>query len=275
MLQGRIPLILAAVFAVLASIVAYLTIKERTDRIAARWKPVKVMSVNRDMKAGETLTNNVLTLIELPKQNVTGSVITVEAVNQGLPVRGQKLSMDIMAGDPLLFSHIHTKTGDQHLADAVQKRGRAVSIRVAPESSVHHWIEPGDHVDVVGVFRDPKSREMISLTMLQNVIVLATGRIGGQTNLRLLNENERAFNTVTLHVLPEAAEMLILGQDLGTLYLTLRSSEDNEIRDFEDTRTSITTLLTGERSKRISKTQSSIFKVEIIRGRRSDVEVVP
>jgi pilus assembly protein CpaB len=233
------------------------------------------MSVNRDMKAGDTLSNSVLNVVEIPKNNVTGSVITVEAVNQGLPVRGQKLSMDIMAGDPLLYSHIHTKTGDQHLADAVQKRGRAVSIRVSAESSVHHWVEPGDHVDVMGVFRDPKTREMISVTMLQNVIVLATGRIGGQTNMRLLTENEKAFNTVTVHVLPEAAEMLVLAQDLGTLYLSLRSPEDNEIRDFEDTRTTITTLLTGERSKRISKTQSSIFKVEIIRGRRAEVETVP
>jgi pilus assembly protein CpaB len=275
MLQGRIPLILAAVFAVLAALVAYLTIKERTDRVAARWRPVRVMSVNRDMKAGETLSNSVLTVVEVPKANITGSVITVEAVNQGLPVRGQKLSMDIMAGDVLLYSHVHTKTGDQHLADAVQKRGRAVSIRVSAESSVHHWVEPGDHVDVMGVFRDPKTREMISITMLQNVIVLATGRIGGQTNLRLLTENERAFNTVTVHVLPEAAEMLVLAQDLGTLYLSLRSPEDNEIRDFEDTRTTITTLLTGERSKRISRTQSSIFKVEIIRGRRAEVETVP
>ncbi|MFC1611176.1 Flp pilus assembly protein CpaB [Myxococcota bacterium] len=275
MLQGRIPLILAAVFAVLAAVVAYLTIKERTDRVASKWRPVRVMSVKRDMKAGETLTNSNLKVIDLPRRNVTGSVITVEAVNRGLPIRGQKLSMDILADDPLLYSHIHTKTGDQHLADAVQKRGRAVSIRVSPESAVHHWVEPGDHIDLIGTFRDPRSREMVAVTMLQNVIVLATGRIGGQTNLRLLNENERSFNTVTLHVLPEAAEMLVLAQDLGTLYLSLRSPEDNEIRDFDDTRTNIGTLLTGERSKRISRTQSKIFKVEIIRGRRAEMQTVP
>ena len=60
MLQGRIPLILAAVFAVLASIVAYMTIKERTDRIARKWQPTRVMSVKRDMKAGESLTDGLL-----------------------------------------------------------------------------------------------------------------------------------------------------------------------------------------------------------------------
>ncbi|OGQ89028.1 MAG: Flp pilus assembly protein CpaB [Deltaproteobacteria bacterium RIFOXYA12_FULL_58_15] len=276
MLKGRVPLILAAVFAVLAAVVFFLTDKANRDSISARWQPVSVMSVKRDMKSGDTLTSSNLAVIKLPKVNVTGSVITVDAVNQGLPVRGQKLSMDIMAGDPLLYSHIHTKTGDQHLADAVQKKGRAVSIRVSPESSVHHWVEPGDHVDIIGVFRDPQLKEMVSVTMLQNVVILATGRIGGQTNMRLLSETERAYNTVTVHVLPEAAEMLVLSQDLGTLYLSLRNPEDNDIRDFEDTRTSLKTLLTGERSKAISRTQSKIFRVEVIRGsHRVEMETVP
>lgn len=275
MLQGRLPILLAAVFGVLAALVAFLTIKERTDRISDTWAPVKVMAAARNLSAGDALSKDNLTVIEVPKAIVTESVITVSDVNKGTPVFGRKLAIDIKRGDMLLYQHIHTKTGDQHLADAVQKKGRAVSIRVNPESSVHHWIEPGDHVDVIGIFRDPVSREMVSVTMLQNVIVLATGRIGGQTNMRLLTENERSYNTVTVHVLPEAAEMLILAQDLGTLYLSLRNAEDNEIADLADARTTVKTLLTGERSKQISRTQSKIFKVEIIRGRRAEMQTVP
>ena len=75
--------------------------------------------------------------------------------------------------------------------------------------------EPGDRIDVIGVFRDPKTREMVSVTMLQNVIVLATGRIGGQTNLRLLSENDRAFNTVTVHVLQGEREMASANKSLA------------------------------------------------------------
>ncbi|MEE8408004.1 MAG: Flp pilus assembly protein CpaB, partial [Myxococcota bacterium] len=216
-----------------------------------------------------------VTVTEIPRAIVTSSVITVADVNKGTPVFGRKLAMEIKKNDPLLFQHIHTRTRNQHLAAAVQKKGRAVSIRVSPESSVHHWIEPGDHVDVIGVFRDPKSREMVSITMLQNIIVLATGRIGGQTNMRLLTENERAFNTVTVQVFPEAAEMLVLGQDMGTLYLSLRNPEDNEISDMDGTRTNVSTLLTGERSKRISRMQAKVFKVQIIRGgRRAEMQTV-
>jgi pilus assembly protein CpaB len=275
MLQGRLPILLAVVFGVLAALVAFLTVKQRTDQISDTWAPIKVMAASRPLSAGDSLNKDNLTVIEVPKTIVTESVITVSDVNKGTPVFGRKLAIDIKRGDMLLYQHIHTKTGDQHLADAVQKKGRAVAIRVNPESSVQHWIEPGDHVDIIGIFRDPVSREMVSVTMLQNVIVLATGRIGGQTNMRLLTESERAYNTVTVHVLPEAAEMLVLAQDLGTLYLSLRNSEDNEIADLADARTTVKTLLTGERSKQISRTQSKIFKVEIIRGRRAEMQTVP
>lgn len=276
MLHGRMPIILATIFGALAALVAFLTIKQRTDQISDQWVPIKVMAAARNLTAGDSLSKENLTVIDVPRSIVTESVITVADVNKGTPVFGRKLAIDIKRGDMLLYQHIHTKTGDQHLADAVQKKGRAVSIRVNPESSVHHWIEPGDHVDVIGIFRDPQSHEMISVTMLQNVIVLATGRIGGQTNMRLLAENERAYSTVTVHVLPDAAEMLVLAQDLGTIYLSLRNSEDNEIVDLADARTTVKTLLTGERSKQISRTQSKIFKIEIIRGgRRAEMQPVP
>jgi len=274
MLQGRVPLVLAAVFAVLAGLVAYLAIKRRGDEISSGWQPVKVLVATQDMSPGDTLSIERLDIGYLPKTMVTNSVVTAQD-NQRAPVFGRKLAIPILRGDVLLWSHILTKTGDQHLAEAVQNKGRAVSIRVSAESAVHHWVEPGDRVDVLAIFRDPRSGDLVSTTLLQNVIVLATGRIGGQSNRRLLSESDQSYNTVTVHVLPEAAEMLILAQDLGSLYLTLRNPEDNDILELAEGKTTMQTLLTGERAKRISTTQSRIFKVEIIRGRRSETQTVP
>lgn len=273
---GKTPLALAAVFALLAALVAFLAVKQRTDEIAEGWDPVDVLVASRDLREGETLSRDNVARGRIPRSMATVSVITSRDLEKGTPVFGRKLALEIHKGDPLLFQHVQTKTGEQHLAEAVQKQGRAVSIRVSPESSVHNWVEPGDRVDVLGVFRDPRSQEMVSATMLQNVIVLATGRIGGRTNRRLLSDNELAYNTVTLQVLPEAAEMLVLAQDLGTLYLSLRSPDDSDINDMADGKTSMQTLLTGERSKRLSATQSKLFHVQIIRGgRTSENQAVP
>lgn len=275
MLKGRLPLVISAIFALLAAMVAFLAINQKRNEIAEGWQPVKVLVAKDNLKEGSILTRENLVYGELPVRMVTESVITKQDVLNGTPVFGLKLSMGMNRGDLLLIHHIQTKTGGQRMADSIQTKGRAVSIRVSPESSVNHWVEPGDRVDVVGVFRDPQSRQMVSLTMLQNVIVLATGRIGGLTNRRLLSETDMNYSTVTVQVLPEAVEMLVLAQDLGSLYLSLRNAEDNEIKELADGKTTMKTLLTGERSKRISKTQSKIFKVEIIRGKKSERQVVP
>ena len=274
LLKGRTPLVLAGVFAALAALVAFLAVKQKSDEIAEGWQPVPVVVAKRDMRAGETLTKDNLGVATVPRSLATESVITEQDVKRGTPIFGRKLALEIRSGDPLLFQHIQTKIGEQHLAETVQKQGRAVSIRVSPESSVHNWVEPGDRVDVIGVFRDPRSQEMVSVTMLQNVIVLATGRLGGRLNRRLLTEAEMTYNTVTVHVLPEAVEMLVLAQDLGSLYLSLRSPDDNEIAELGEGRTTMETLLTGERSKRISTTQSKLFRVEIIRGRNTELQAV-
>ena len=275
MLKGRLPLIISAVFAVLAATVAFLAINQKRAEIADGWQPVRVLVAKDNLKEGSILSRENLLYGELPARMVTESVITKQDVQKGTPVFGLKLSMGMNRGDILLLHHIQTKTGGQRMADSIQVKGRAVSIRVSPESSVNQWVEPGDRVDVLGVFRDPQSRQMVSLTMLQNVIVLATGRIGGLTNRRLLSASELNYSTVTVQVVPEAVEMLVLAQDLGSLYLSLRNPDDNEIKELEDGKTTMKTLMTGERSKRISKTQSRIFKVEIIRGKSTERQAVP
>lgn len=274
MLQGRTPLIIAGVFAILAGLAAFFLVRGERNDIARGWEPVDVVIANRDLAPGDVLTNDNLTVGQLPSRAITRSVVTAKDVSSQ-PVIGLRLAVPMLRGDVLLYSHVQNAAGEQQLSQAVQVKGRAVSIRVTPESSVHNWIEPGDRVDIIGIFRDPKTRDSVASTMLQNVIVIATGRVGGRTNRRLLSEADRSYNTVTLHVLPEAAEMLVLGQELGNLHLTLRSPDDNEIYDLGEGRTTISTLLTGERSKEISRTQSKIFKVEIIRGKHSEMQRVP
>jgi len=275
MFRGRLPVAIAAIFAILAGLVAFWAVNRQRAEIASGWEPVPVMVATSNMRAGEKLERSSFDVGEIPKALVTRSVITLQDYKRGTPLVGQKLAIDVHAGDPLLFQHVSSKTGMAHLAEAVQVSGRAVSIRVSAESAVHHWIEPSDRIDVIGIFRDPTSREMVAVTMLQNVIVLATGRIGGATNRQNLTEDEIAYNTITVHVLPEAVEMLVLAQELGSLYLSLRNPEDNEIQDLGESKTTMTTLLTGERSKRISTRQNKIFKVEVIRGGSRETQVVP
>ena len=96
-------------------------------------------------------------------------------------------------------------------------------------------VRPSDRIDVLGTFSfpsktQPEVMESVTLTVLQDVTVLATG----QTTARQLqgSRNARAaagasYSTVTLEVSAEEAELLVFAQQMrGSLTLTLRNPGD-------------------------------------------------
>ena len=67
-------------------------------------------------------------------------------------------------------------------------------------------------------------------------------------------------------MLPAEAEILVLAQELGGLYMTLRNPEDLDVYQ-ERARTTITTLITGERVKKLREERyQTIQRIKIIRG---------
>ena len=110
---------------------------------------------------------------------------------------------------------------------------RAVSINASGAAAVSGMVKPNDHVDVIGTFSFPKTGEdgkpvmdLVTCTMLQNVLVLATGKDTAKTTSPL-NFGGTAYSTVTLEVTPREAEMLVFCEQIkGRLALTLRNRND-------------------------------------------------
>jgi pilus assembly protein CpaB len=146
----------------------------------------------------------------------------------------------------------------------VHPKGRAVTVDVQERNAVGLWVRPNDHVDVVGSFREPQTQQLKSVTLLQNVVVLATGRINASTSAPA--DEDRRYTSVTLLVLPEEAEILTLAQETGTLTLLLRNPDDP---DSQDKRAVVDQrqLLTGERAGELQ--QKRYRTIQIIRGARS------
>jgi len=128
------------------------------------------------------------------------------------------------------------------------------------------WIRPNDHVDILGAFRDPTVGEQVAVTLMQNVVVLATGKITGTTNINLLPESQREYANLTFLLLPEEAEILSLASDMGALTLTLRNPEDIDLQE-ERGKATIQTLLTGERMKALQRLRYGT--IQVIRGTES------
>ena len=117
----------------------------------------------------------------------------------------------------------------------IQPGLRAVSIAVSGANSVSGMVEPNDRVDVLGTYSFPSKTsagemETVTLTLLQDVTVLATGQnLAKQEFMRNRNAmRSTSYSTVTLEVKPREAEFLVFAQQAqGRLTLVLRNSADS------------------------------------------------
>jgi pilus assembly protein CpaB len=148
---------------------------------------------------------------------------------------GKKLLYNIGRGDPIQWSDVDVPyKGDAGLSAMVNPSMRAISIAVDVVSSVSAMIQPNDRVDILGTFTFPSpavtgSFETVTLTVLQDVTVLATGQTTAD-RASAYGRAERAprgYNTVTFEVTPHEAELLVFAQSVrGKLSLALRNPSD-------------------------------------------------
>ncbi|MDP1830071.1 MAG: RcpC/CpaB family pilus assembly protein [Archangium sp.] len=97
-------------------------------------------------------------------------------------------------------------------------------------------LRAGDHVDLVAVVTDPESRRMVSVTLLQNVIVIANAAPapGEPRQLSLL-------------LIPEEVEILAFAKQAGHLTASLRNPADLDVLEERGAAT-MATITSGERT---------------------------
>jgi pilus assembly protein CpaB len=270
MLKGKTPLIVAVILGLLAGAVAWAAIKRKEKEVRAGWNLVPVIVAANDIAEGTVVGYDMVSQRAIPEQFVTSSVVKPDSASY---VVGQRVLVPLQAGDPLLWSQFETSKAAEKLSTIIQKKGRALTLEAgSTRVSVGGWIRPNDHVDILGAFRDPTVGEQVAVTLMQNVVVLATGKITGTTNINLLPESQREYTNLTFLLLPEEAEILSLASDMGTLTLTLRNPEDIDIQE-ERGKATIQTLLTGERMKALQKLRYGT--IQVIRGTESKGGSVP
>jgi pilus assembly protein CpaB len=264
MLKGKTPLVVALVLGLLAGIVAWSAIKKKEADVRRGWNLVPVVVAAQDVPEGTVISFDMISQRSVPEQFVTSSVVKPDSANY---VVNQKVLVPLQQGDPLLWSQFETTKAAERLSTKVQKKGRAITIEAKSTTAVGGWIRPNDHVDVIGTFRDPQTDENVAVTLLQNVIVLATGKITGTTNVNLIPEGQRNYSDISLLVIPEEAEILVLAQELGNLTLSLRNEDDVDIIE-ERGRATISTLLSGERTRVLERKRQEI--IQIIKGNSAE-----
>lgn len=191
---------------------------------------IKVIVAKKDIAAMTELTRDDLGIKAMYKSAVGENIFLPEDADR---VIGKRLKYPLKRNEPLWWTHVdmprEIETG---LAPVIRKGRRALSISIAGAASVSGLVKPNDHVDVLGTFTfpsrtNPNQVESVTLTLIQDLTVLATGSQLARQNTESGSDQKAGYSMVTFEVTTEQAEMLVFAQQTrGQLYLTLRNPND-------------------------------------------------
>lgn len=208
-------------------------VAEREAALVRRYGAEEFLCFRKDVPPGTVLSKSDLGLRTMPSVGMRGQALTEARLHD---VIGRKTLSYRQEGDVVFWSDI--EGGDpqaQSLSRDVRRQMRAMSIVVTEASSVSGMVRPGDRVDVIGTFGFPsedgvaRRDDLVTCTLLQDVLVLATGRETAQSSAREfgLGARRSGYSTVTLEVTPREAEVLAFAEQMKSrLVLTLRNRND-------------------------------------------------
>jgi len=177
------------------------------------------VAAGQPLEAGELLKAGSLQLIDWPVSSpITGGFTKIEEV------AGRIVLYPLPKGEPILERQLAAAGAGAGLTADIPSGMRAISVRSDEVVGVAGFLMPGAHVDVLMTFHSAIAPEPQTLTVLQDVEVLAVGQ---QTHPQP-DGKPISVNVVTLLLKPEDAEKVVLATSLGVIYFVLRNGADKE-----------------------------------------------
>ena len=240
-MKQKIVLVISIAIGLLAAVLTrtYLASKDaEIQQLKAdflkKHKTIDVLCFAREVPSGTVLAKSDLGLKTVPASGLRGQALTEE---NAIEVIGRKILNGHKKGELLFWADIEggnpTAGG---LAADIRKKKRAVSVNCSGAAAVSGMVKPNDHVDVIASYATPKVaedghtmiQELSTRTILQNVLVLATGK---ETAKSAVTRSDAfgggTYSMVTLEVSPREAELLVFYEQIkGRIYLALRNRND-------------------------------------------------
>jgi pilus assembly protein CpaB len=212
-------LLTALMFALLVSGLFTFWLSRRVTRAARANVPQKQLYVAADktLEAGELLKAGSVRLIEWPTSApIAGGFTRIEEVAD------RTVLYPLPKGELILERQLANAGAGAGLTAKIPSGMRAISVRSDEVVGVAGFLLPGTHVDVLMTFRSANVPEPQTLTVLEDVVILAAGQqIHPEPDGKPIS-----VNVVTLLLKPEDAEKLVLATSQGGIYFVLRNGSD-------------------------------------------------
>jgi pilus assembly protein CpaB len=235
-MKQKIVLIVAISMGVLAFVLTRLYIQSEREALFASATKVPIVVASEDLAVGTVLTSQNLRVREVFEAGLGRQVFRAD---QQRFLIGKTLRYPLRANSPVDWVHVGANLDElQGLASTIRSGMRAISVPVSNETAVSGLVRPNDSVDILGTFSfldedNPGEMKTVTFTVLQDVVVLATGQETARAELEISGGNRRSsYSTITISVFPEEAELLAFAMNVkGTLTLSLRNPNDVSVLD--------------------------------------------
>ena len=238
-LKKNLPLIIAAISALLAVVLINLYIRQQADAERKRLQELQKMMVTvviaaRDIPAKTKLSEEMLAEATARRDKIPDGIAT--SIGR---VVDKYTTVAIAKGKPIFLTNLtvpQKKETWQFLATRIPPGKRAVTISVDEIASVAGMVMPGDYVDLVGMVSIPTADSsskttsgMTTLPLFQNILVLAVGQnLNPAPSVTTKQEGGVQTNTVTLALSPQEASIIAFISEQGKIRMVLRSPADKK-----------------------------------------------
>lgn len=201
---------------------------------------VSVAVASADIPWGTPLGEKAVRVMMYPEEGVP-----VGHFKDTASLNGRVVLTNLKKNEPILESKlapIDVKTGG--VSAVMDPNKRAMAVKVNEVVGLPGFVQPGDRVDVMATFEDPRAKkkdnggakEEVTKVVLENTLVLA---IDTQMERSAGEEKPTPVKVITLEVSLEEAERLAMAENGGKLRLALRSPLNPEVKktkgaDFKD-----------------------------------------
>lgn len=226
-MNRKIVLLFSGILALLAVVLMQLYKNNLARELGVHGKRVQILAAKIDIAAYAQIERGQLTVLEYPQNYLPPRYMPKSLIDD---VVGQTTMFTVKKGQPLLTTDLASTQSEARLSQVITPEMRALALPVDKVSSFGGLLRPKDHVDILGTFQKPGEGDVETVTLLQNVAVLAvggklgSGRDAGDDGKRRGSDTRKS--TVTALVTPEEAELLVFAQDRGKLSLTMRNETD-------------------------------------------------
>jgi len=215
-------LISAFIIALLISGIFTLWLSSRLSKNRVVVAPVvknQYVAAATNLQADQIIRANNLRMVDWPT-----TIPLAGAFTNAKALIGRILMYPLSEGEPILERQLSNPGAAIGITMKIPNGMRAISLRSDDVVGVAGFLLPGTHVDVLVTLHTSDSTESLTLTVLQDAVVLAAG----QKTEPDPEGKASSATEVTLLVKPEDAERVVLASNQGTIHFSLRNGVDRE-----------------------------------------------